>query len=533
MKRNNLAPLLLSISLIFSTFASALFVGDDHVIHYMNQSLPYHSKISNSTINDLNNINSKVRPSLLKIVNSDFFKFFKLNLFSECPFWDDNNGFCTNRACAVDVIEDDYENLPEYWKPEMLGKINDLNDLDNQPIDAQDELLNQLCNKKFITGNHYSPLNCRDIDYCDVDYITNHPDAVLVDLTNNPERFTGYGGEQSGLIWKSIYSENCFQLEDNDKASLAKEVFFKLISGMHASIATHLSNDFLDTKTGKWGPNLDLFMFRVGNWTERIENIYFNYAIVGKAIQKISPFLKELEFCSQYDNETLNLLSDVSSDIDSTIFNEHLIFDDELSSEVKDQFRIKFKNVTKIMDCVHCDRCRLWGKVQSTGYATSLKILLEMDNDPMFVVNSLTKYELIALLNTFDRISKSVQLINDFEIMFNEKYNSEYESPKKDSSNIFNMAIDKISELSQKLSFGNDNTSLDEENISVDVILPEEEEEIKGDSLAKQFESSWNQEFNEVKHALKFVIQSYIDFPRNLYNLALLKLNDLYNKFIY
>ncbi|XBW37948.1 hypothetical protein QEN19_003533 [Hanseniaspora menglaensis] len=529
---HRVVSLLIAIPLFFATFTNSLFIDDEQQIHLTNQTLPYHFKTSNASIQDLNEINAAVRPGLLKIVNSDFFKYFKLNLFSECPFWDDNNGFCTNRACAVDLIEDD-KDLPEYWKPEALGKINDLNDLDNQPIDAQDELLNQLCNKKFITGNHYSPLNCRDIDYCDVDYITNHPDAVLVDLVNNPERFTGYGGEQSGLIWKSIYSENCFLIDDKDTESLAKEVFYKLISGMHASIGVHLSNDYLDTKTGNWGPNLDLFMFRVGNWTDRIENIYFNYAIVAKAIQKISPFLQKLEFCSQYDNQTLNLLNGLSTHIDENIFHEELIFDGELSSALKDQFRVKFKNVTKIMDCVHCDRCRLWGKVQSTGYATSLKILLEMDNDPMFVINSLTKYELIALLNTFDRISKSVQLINNFEVMFNEKYNTDYIAPKNNIQKMLDKVVDKFNLFSQSFNSQKEFDDLEEdENIFVDVILPTEEKNT-GNGIQAEFRESWNQEMEELINALKFIGQSYIDFPKNLYKLLILKLNSWYNNFIY
>lgn len=38
-----------------------------------------------------------------------------------------------------------------------------------------------------------------------------------------------------------------------------------------------------------------------------------------------------------------------------------------------------FRNVTRIMDCVGCDKCRLWGKVQTTGIATALKILFELD----------------------------------------------------------------------------------------------------------------------------------------------------------
>lgn len=507
-------------------FSNALLIEDDY-IYYMNKSLPYHSSISNATITDINNINCKVRPKLLSIVNSDFFKFFKLNLFSECPFWDDNNGFCTNRACAVDIIEDGYDSLPDYWKPEVLGKIDDLNSLEKQPIDVQDEFLNELCNRKFLSNNPYSPLNCRDIDYCDVDYITNHPDAVLVDLTANPERFTGYGGEQSGLIWKSIYSENCFQTDDKNATGLAQEVFYKLISGMHASIGTHLSNDYLDVESGKWGPNLDLFMFRVGNWTERLENIYFNYAIVAKSIKKISPYLKNLEFCSQYDQKTLDLLGDISGNINTTLFDENLIFDTELSSEVKDQFRIKFKNVTKIMDCVHCDRCRLWGKVQSTGYATSLKILLEMDNDPMFVVNSLTKYELIALLNTFDRISKSVQLINDFEVMYNEKYNKEYKSKNSLVGKVLSKLahITKVSEQKES-----------DDNTQVDYIVPKDDgydSNIKLNDIKTTFTNSWNNEVIEVKKALMFILKSYIDFPKNIYRLFIIKVNEIYNKFIY
>ena len=269
-------------------------------------------------------------------------------------------------------------------------------------------------------------------------------------------------------------------------------------------------------------------MFRVGNWTERLENIYFNYAIVSKSIQKISPYLKNLEFCSQYDQKTLDLLGDISSNINASVFEENLIFDSELSSEVKDQFRIKFKNVTKIMDCVHCDRCRLWGKVQSTGYATSLKILLEMDNDPMFVVNSLTKYELIALMNTFDRISKSVQLINDFEIMYNEKYNEEY----RKNNSFVGKALNKLASFTKS----SEKNEQKEENIQVDYILPKNDQENINEKLSEiktTFVTSWHNEINEVKRALTFIFRSYIDFPKNLYRLIIIKLNDVYNKFIY
>ena len=31
------------------------------------------------------------------------------------------------------------------------------------------------------------------------------------------------------------------------------------------------------------------------------------------------------------------------------------------------------------MDCVGCDKCRLWGKLQTSGVGTALKILFELD----------------------------------------------------------------------------------------------------------------------------------------------------------
>jgi hypothetical protein len=36
-------------------------------------------------------------------------------------------------------------------------------------------------------------------------------------------------------------------------------------------------------------------------------------------------------------------------------------------AELKAEFRDKFYNITRIMDCVACDKCKLWGKLQVTG----------------------------------------------------------------------------------------------------------------------------------------------------------------------
>ncbi len=43
-------------------------------------------------------------------------------------------------------------------------------------------------------------------------------------------------------------------------------------------------------------------------------------------------------------------------------------------------FQNKFRNISRVMDCVGCDKCKLWGKLQVTGLGTALKILFWTDN---------------------------------------------------------------------------------------------------------------------------------------------------------
>lgn len=46
-----------------------------------------------------------------------------------------------------------------------------------------------------------------------------------------------------------------------------------------------------------------------------------------------------------------------------------------ISPAQADQLKATFRNMAKLMDCVSCERCRLWGKVQIYGVGTALKIL--------------------------------------------------------------------------------------------------------------------------------------------------------------
>lgn len=92
-------------------------------------------------------------------------------------------------------------------------------------------------------------------------------ESYYVDLLKNPERFTGYDGEASAKIWRAIYNENCFTTDARgatitefyglsrpfkDEQCLEKRVFYKLISGLHASISTHICRQSFNATTNEW-----------------------------------------------------------------------------------------------------------------------------------------------------------------------------------------------------------------------------------------------------------------------------------------
>lgn len=515
-----------------------------------------------ATITEINNINKKIRKDLVGLVNTDFFKYFKFDPFKKCTIWENNDGICFSRSCAIDMVED-WDKLPEYWQPEVLGSLSNDTLNENIPKNHQDSsFLDQLCDNKEISSNSQKQIKedtDDDINYYDINDFTSE-DAGLVDLTANPERFTGYGGQQAGQIWKSIYAENCFTSSDNEtEQCLAKDSFYRIISGLHASIGTHLSYDHLNTETGEWGPDLDLFMMRVGNYPDRVSNIYFNYAIVAKALWKIKPYLKELDFCNDYDNDVKSKILNIVSQLDSKIFNEDVMFKGEVNSHLKDDFRRRFKNVTKIMDCVHCDRCKLWGKVQTTGYATSLKILFELneadESSKQRVVNKLTKFELISLVNTFNRLSTSVEAINNFEKMYHERENGTNNNGIASFFNnnffkILSKAKETICDTLNGSTGGNELFNEQEKKVSqyedskspkfVDLKMPKKNRKTGKDNnkisgkkgLAYTIKEAWDMELHNYMEAVKFIWRSYIDLPRNLWRLFISTAARLWNSFI-
>ena len=87
----------------------------------------------------------------------------------------------------------------------------------------------------------------------------------------------------------------------------------------------------------------------------------------------MNKILKDLEL----KNEAKELLESISQDL--TDFPHHFqeadLFQDENmnNEELKEMFKTNFMKISELMDCLGCERCKVWGKLQVTGKTSNLK----------------------------------------------------------------------------------------------------------------------------------------------------------------
>lgn len=187
--------------------------------------------------------------------------------------------------------------------------------------------------------------------------------AVFVNLAMNGESMTYFNGSH---IWDAIYKENCMSLSlmNNCKED---RILYKLISGVHSNIDMHISHYDFDLEGNLLPPNYNRYFNRVGKHPEKLKNMLFAYSFVLKAINhlsgKVDGFDLILENTGQgepanrdYLKEKLIELIDQSLATCNEPFNERNML--ELMNEQQFINTIKpiFNNITKILDCVTCEK---------------------------------------------------------------------------------------------------------------------------------------------------------------------------------
>ncbi|XP_032169372.1 ERO1-like protein beta isoform X6 [Mustela erminea] len=394
-------------------------------------------------IDSIDNFNTfKIFPKIKKLQERDYFRYYKVNLKRPCPFWAED-GHCSIKDCHVEPCPE--SKIPVGIKAGSSNKYskvaNDTKELEDceqaNKLGAINSTLSNQSKEAFIDWARYD--DSQD-HFCELDD-ERSPAAQYVDLLLNPERYTGYKGSSAWRVWNSIYEENCFKPRSvyrplNPLApSRGEDDVFCLFVFKGESFYT-----WLEETWGKpsWGPNMKEFKRRFdpvetkGEGPRRLKNLYFLYLIELRALSKVAPYF-ERSIVDLYtgnveeDADTKTLLLNIFQDTKSfpMHFDEKSMFagDKKGAKSLKEEFRLHFKNISRIMDCVGCDKCRLWGKLQTQGLGTALKILFSEKEIQKLPENSpskgfqLTRQEIVALLNAFGRLSTSIRELQNFKVL--------------------------------------------------------------------------------------------------------------------
>mmetsp|Transcript_18957 Transcript_18957/g.34332 ORF Transcript_18957/g.34332 Transcript_18957/m.34332 type:complete len:398 (+) Transcript_18957:146-1339(+) len=328
-------------------------------------------------------VNQGIAPLLQELKKKLFFKIFKLSLDNECPFWA-HNYFCELASCAV--CECSKDEIPVPWLEEATSQLD---------LTIYDHFAD------WKAGQSWTKADSPD---------------TYVNLMLNSEAYTNYQGQH---IWAAIYNENCF----TSPVCTEERFFYQLVSGLHTNINSHISYNYIppshnfvtyeDAMKHSF-PNVTMFYDRVGNYPERIKNFYFAFAVLLRAANKAADFISSYEIHTgnkQEDIEAREILwqvLNITTQHCSLPFDEQQLFVEPSSWALKEQIKNNFYNISRIIDCVGCEKCRLHGKLQITGLGAAMKILF--DTEP-----ALTRNELIGLFNTLAKFSRASNIMIEME----------------------------------------------------------------------------------------------------------------------
>ncbi|VDM56394.1 unnamed protein product [Angiostrongylus costaricensis] len=368
-----------------------------------------------SNIDHFNNV--QIYDKLQKLLKRDFFRFYRCGS-KQCgiAFCDDEVPDGLRRPAVITTVRlyvndkvlnnntTDNERIPvcqNHTTPDIVSTstVQDCAGQRSNDFDPMDRSLDEGHREQLKDMDIHDDQENKFCEMEDEDSENMH----YVDLSKNPERYTGYKGESAIRVWKCIYQENCFKPDmkfdknflmnpNNFGLCLEKRVFYRLISGFHSAITVSIAAYSYKPApggfgTGSWFRNTQMFADRFGTkWSwegpQRLKNVYFVFLLELRALLKVGPYLQKELFYTGNEEEDMETRVAIDELLDIIAqfpdqFDEHELFTgvESHARELREEFRSHFLNISRIMDCVGCDKCRLWGKVQIHGMGTALKIL--------------------------------------------------------------------------------------------------------------------------------------------------------------
>lgn len=309
----------------------------DMVSCYVCENIPLEGKVQDCSCG-FSSVNAAVetffQPILYNITHTTFFKYFQVDMETPCSFWKED-GMCMMEGCSICTCSE--TEIPQSWLQESAKKDKEAeygwispmqNGYGNNAVNGEDDALGRM---------QYSARSSND-------WIQGKDGETYANLLLNPERYTGYSGPAASRVWRAIQQENCFGGQDD--TCLEKRVFYRLMSGLQASISTHIAVDYYYAAENRWGANLPLFIRAVGAHPDRLNNLYFAFLFALRAAHKARDLLLAFPIDSGNSSDDV-LASDLiremlSSPLASTNVSSSISLDARMGSDDVEQCRTGF-----------------------------------------------------------------------------------------------------------------------------------------------------------------------------------------------
>ena len=387
--------------------------------------------------------NQKLCDSLEKLKKTLFFKIFKINLDPECSVFRQEM-ICRDTACQI--CECSNNEVPRVWK-QPQGINEDI-------VTTIDDPFNKWVEKFNVDSKHW--LLKEDID---------PKDGAYINLLKNPEGYTGYRGAH---IWNAIFKENCFS-ESYSNLCVEDKIFSNIFMGWLVNTNFQIGCNFRNRETNNTYINVSYVTKKYLYHKDKIDNLLFLYSLMIKAINKAVPLLLEYDYRSgnkTEDQMTYKYTKEIfryellNIDLIEESFQEiYSHFEKFTNSQKISELIIRFRNISSIIDCVTCSKCRMHAKLEVFGIATMLKIIFTSSTEEL--KKSMSRNELVAFINLFAKLSKSV---NNLELIDKKIKKAHHNLKFKKLKCICTVSIIAIIITIMLLNFANSNDNLDNIN---------------------------------------------------------------------
>jgi len=350
-------------------------------------------------ITDIINNNHKLCDSLQKLKQTLFFKIFKINLDPECSVFNQEM-ICRDTACQI--CECSNNEVPRLWK-QPSGIDENIVTTIYDPFNKWVEKFN-LDTKQWLLKEDIDP-----------------KDGTYINLLKNPEGYTGYRGAH---IWKAIFKENCYY-DSYSSSCVEDKIFSNIFMGWLVNTNFQIGCNFRNRNTNDKYINISYVTSKFLYHKDKIDYLFFLYSLMLKAVNKAIPYLLEYDYSSgnkTEDQMTLKIIKEIfryelqNIDLIEDSFKEtYEYFEDNfISSNKISKLIIRFRNISSIIDCVTCSKCRMHAKLEVFGIATMLKIMFASSTEDL--KKCMSRNELVSFINLFAKLSKSVNNVHEIDM---------------------------------------------------------------------------------------------------------------------